>query len=272
MQATQILSASFLDILFENRNKEYGAYDLRKSYNKRLGSALLILLSSLGLLSTLFLLGSERTESPKVIAELPPNVTTVISQPDKIVLPQIKKVSSSVAIKTVHNATPLIVKDNTKPLPPPDITEIENAHIGFKASTGNSNTDIINPPSNIPGSNILAAPTSRAAPEDSVWLTVEIEASFPGGIAEWSKYLKKTIESRGDEFSNSDYGTCMVRFVVDKEGKVSDVIALTMKNTKLSEIAVQAIRKGPRWIPAIQNGHKVISYRTQPITVVDASE
>ena len=272
MQSSQILSATFLDILFENRNKEYGAYDLRKSYNRRLGIALLILLSTLALLSTLFLLGKDRTQIPKVIAELPPNVTTVISQPDKIILPEVKKVSSSVAIKTVHNATPLIVKDNTKPLPPPEITEIENAQTGFVASTGNHVSDMVHPPNNIPGSNVLAAPTSQHASEDSIRLTVEIEASFPGGISEWSKYLKKTIERRGDEFSSSDYGTCMVRFVVDKQGNVSDVVALTMKNTKLSEIAVQAIRKGPRWIPAIQNGHKVSAYRTQPITVVEAGE
>jgi protein TonB len=272
MQTAEILSSSFLDILFENRNKDYGAYDLRKSYNKRLGTALIILISTLALLATLFLLGNGRTEMPKIISVIPPNVITVISQPDKIIIPQIKKVSSSVATQTVHNATPLIVKDNTKPLPPPDITEIENANTGFKASTGNSNIDMINPPTDIPGSNVLAAPTSQRSSEDSIRITVEIEASFPGGISEWSKYLKRTIERNQGEFTPSDFGTCLIRFVVDKNGNVSNVIALSMQNTRLAEVAIKAIKNGPRWIPAIQNGHKVSAYRTQPITVIEENE
>lgn len=273
MQAAQILSYSFLDILFENRNKDYGAYDLRKSYNKRLAIALLILLSTLVLSASIFLLfGKEKADGPKVTWDTPPNTTTVITQPDKIIIPQPKKITASVVSKTVQSSTPLIVKDNTNPLPPPDITEIENAQPGFVTTPGNSITDVIGPPPNIPGSNVLPASIPRHEPEDSTYLTVEIEASFPGGISEWSKYLKRTIERHSDEFTSSDYGTCLIRFVVDKEGNVSDVKALTMQHSKLSELAVQAIKKGPRWIPAIQNGHKVNAYRTQPITMIEEAE
>ncbi len=60
-------------------------------------------------------------------------------------------------------------------------------------------------------------------------------------------------------------GQCRVRFIVDKEGNVSDVEAITMKGTKLAEVAVNAIRKGPRWKPAQQNGRFVKAFREQPI-------
>jgi protein TonB len=72
-----------------------------------------------------------------------------------------------------------------------------------------------------------------------------------------------------DEFTETDYGTCVVRFIVDKTGKVSHVEATTLKNTKLSEIATNAIRKGPNWIPAQQNGVYVNAYRFQPVTLTN---
>ncbi len=272
MQTAEILSSSFLDILFENRNKDYGAYDLRKSYNKRLGTSLLILLSILLLSALLFLFGNKSTNIPKVIPDIPPNITTVISQPDKIIIPQPKKINTSVVPQTFHNATPLIIKDNTKPLPSPDISEIENAHTGFKGIPGNSNIDLVNPYGNTPGSNTLVAPLSPHASEDSIRINVEIEASFPGGISEWSKYLKRTIERNQDEFTSADYGTCLVKFVVDKNGVVSDVKALSMQNTRLAEVAIKVIKNGPHWIPAFQNGHKVSAYRTQPITMIEENE
>jgi protein TonB len=59
----------------------------------------------------------------------------------------------------------------------------------------------------------------------------------------------------------------LVRFVVDVNGIVSDVTAMTLKGSKLAQIAVNAIRKGPNWIPAIQNGRSVTAYRTQPVTL-----
>ena len=55
-------------------------------------------------------------------------------------------------------------------------------------------------------------------------------------------------------------------FIVDKEGNVSSVEATTMKGTKLAEVAVNAIRRGPKWVPAQQNGRYVNAYREQPVT------
>ena len=61
-------------------------------------------------------------------------------------------------------------------------------------------------------------------------------------------------------------GTCVVQFIVDREGNISEVEALTMKGTKLAEICVNAIKRGPKWTPAEQNGRKVKAYRKQPVT------
>ena len=62
--------------------------------------------------------------------------------------------------------------------------------------------------------------------------------------------------------------TVVVQFIVDKEGKISDVKATTNHGHGMEEEAIKVIRKGPDWIPAIQNGRQVKAYRKQPITFV----
>jgi protein TonB len=102
----------------------------------------------------------------------------------------------------------------------------------------------------------------------SVYSTVEVEASFPGGNEAWAKYLSKTLRDNIDKLRKSDYGTCVVRFIVDVNGHVSDVEATTMKRSRLAKVAVEAIENGPKWDPAQQHGKFVKAYRLQPITIV----
>ncbi len=102
---------------------------------------------------------------------------------------------------------------------------------------------------------------------DSLFTREEKEATFRGGLSAWSRYISGRLSSNIDKFSESDYGTCIVRFVIDTDGKVSDVKATTMKGSKLAEVAVNAIAHGPKWIPAMQYGKLVKAYRLQPVTL-----
>ncbi|HRN73875.1 MAG TPA: energy transducer TonB, partial [Ginsengibacter sp.] len=60
-----------------------------------------------------------------------------------------------------------------------------------------------------------------------------------------------------------------MRFVVHTDGSISNIEVLTMKNTRLAEVAVNALRKGPKWIPARVNGKPVNAYWVQPVTLVN---
>jgi N-acetylmuramoyl-L-alanine amidase len=104
---------------------------------------------------------------------------------------------------------------------------------------------------------------------DKIFTKVENEASFPGGLQGWIKYISKAISDSIDKFTEADYGTCVVRFIVNTDGTVSDVVATTMKETELAKVSISAIRNGPKWIPASQNGHTVAAYRLQPITLTN---
>lgn len=104
---------------------------------------------------------------------------------------------------------------------------------------------------------------------DKLFTKVENEAAFPGGSQAWTKYIVTKITAVIDSLTEKDFGTCVVKFIVDKDGSITNVEATTMKDTRLAMIAVDAIKTGPKWIPATQNDHIVASYRLQPVTLTN---
>ncbi|MEO6893772.1 MAG: energy transducer TonB [Ginsengibacter sp.] len=268
MDANQILQTRFLDILFEGKNKLYGAYDLRKTYNQRISKALFSTMMIMLALIISFII-SKKFEKTKVI------ITTI--SPDNILKKMetekpksFPKLPTPVHLATVPYTRPVIVKKIVEP--PPDIHEIEAAVIGVKKIDGpKPGIGIVNPPTEITGSNVIAKPVHKES-EDNTFRPVEIEAKFPGGDEAWQKYIQRAIQRELDEFSETDYGTCVVKFMVDINGNVSNVEANTMKGSKLAEIAVSTIRKGPKWIPAMQNGRYVTAYRFQPVTLLSPNQ
>jgi protein TonB len=101
----------------------------------------------------------------------------------------------------------------------------------------------------------------RSEEDTKVYETVEIESYYPGGVESWKRFLLKNFRVP-DEVS----GTVIVKFIVDKEGNVSDVEAISGPDELKAE-AVRVIKKSGKWTPAIQNGRKVNSYKKQPIIV-----
>ena len=115
--------------------------------------------------------------------------------------------------------------------------------------------------------NVHAQTKKSDSTNNAILEKVEIEASFPGGPQAWVRYISNAINDNIKKFRRSDYGTCIVRFIVDKKGRISDVEATTMKKSRLAKVAVDAISNGPGWIPAQQNGKFVNAYRLQPVTL-----
>lgn len=268
METNKILSADILDILFEGKNKEYGAYELRKTYNKRIGLALIITAS----LALLIFVGS-------VIAKnIEDDSTTMLEvkdlsleqapkdEPPPPPPPPPPKLPPPPPIQTIQFTPPKIVKDEEVVKPPVENEKLEEAKVDVKTVEGVKDIGIVAPPVE-EKSQVVEAPKVVAEDEDKVFTKVEIEAKFPGGDAGWTRYVKKAIETNMDELTEAgESGTCRVRFIVSKDGSVSNVEATTMKGTKLAEIAVNVIRKGPNWTPAQQNGRHVNAYREQPVT------
>ena len=100
-------------------------------------------------------------------------------------------------------------------------------------------------------------------PKNLVFTKVETDAAFPGGDEEWLKYI--TTEIKKEKLHQKDFGTCIIKFIVNKDGTTSDVTATTMKGSRLAKISINAIKNGPNWIPAQQNGQSVNAFHMQTV-------
>ena len=112
---------------------------------------------------------------------------------------------------------------------------------------------------------------------DEVMTKVSKDADFPGGGSSWTRYITREIERNIDELQDDGRsGTVVVLFIVDKDGAVSDVRALPCTEAGVSDclgpesvlakMAVNAIRRGPNWIPAELDGRKVKAYKRQTLS------
>jgi hypothetical protein len=109
---------------------------------------------------------------------------------------------------------------------------------------------------------------------DSVFSREEKEASFPGGDKEWRNYLMKNLNASVPVNNRAPEGTytVIVKFIVSSDGTLSDVKAETKKGYGMEEEVLRLIKNGPKWIPGVQYGRKVNSYRRQPVTFVVQSQ
>lgn len=275
MEGNKILNASLLDIIFDGRNKMYGAYELRSKYSSRLWRALLITASVAILIMVASVLFA-KLEGPKSKKEIQVKEVEMVDvkqeQPVEPPPPPPPKPPDPPKIEMAKFTPPKVVKDEeVKPEEEmKEVEELKDVAISTVNQEGTKDLGIVAPPVEDKGG-VVAAP--KVEDEDKVFQKVEIEAQFPGGEKAWTKYISREINRYIDELQEAGKtGTCLVQFIVDKDGNISDVEALTMKGTKLAEICVNAIRKGPKWTPAVQNGRKVKAYRKQPVTFQLAEE
>mgnify|MGYP001544664360 CR=1 FL=1 len=97
----------------------------------------------------------------------------------------------------------------------------------------------------------------------------DAQCTFPGGPSAWQRYVTRAIMAQLDAFTDEDYGTVLLRFVVDTSGNITDLETLCMKNTMLAKVVFNVIKNGPQWVPAEYNGKKIKAIRIQPVTIAN---
>lgn len=269
MEANKILSADLLDLVFEGRNKEYGAYQLRKTYNRRITRALLITAS----VAILALLGSFLANKFKSNDDDKLNIKEVTMQEiqqeeDKPEPPPPPppKPPDPPKIEMAKFTPPKIVKDEEVQEPPPEVKELEEKKIDVINQEGIKDEGIVAPAVIDEGKGVVEE--KKEEDENKIFEKVEIEASFKGGEGAWRKYLERNLNGNTPVDNGAPEGTytVYVQFVVSKDGSISDVRPLTNHGYGMESEAVRVIKKGPAWTPAVQNGRSVNAYRKQPIT------
>jgi periplasmic protein TonB len=267
MEPNQIKDADILDILFEGRNKDYGAYELRKTYDRRIKKAMFMTGAVVGLLCIgYFVAGGTKGKVGPLKDE--GEVTLVeVKEPDKpLPLPPPPKLPPQ-QVATIRLTTTRIVPDNqVKPdEKPPENEQANDMKIGTANVKGAAYDNIDAPPVSDGGKGVVEAPAKKDD-DDGIFRSVEIESSFPGGIQAWARFLNKNLRYPDEAMNNGTEGTVMVQFIVDRDGHISDAVAISgPENGGLREEAIRVIKKSGQWTPAVQNGRYVKSYKRQPV-------
>jgi protein TonB len=273
MEMNQLVRADILDILFDGRNKDYGAYELRKTYNQRLVQALFMTAGLCILFFGTYLPAARFGYAKPVLSpdkgiydltDIPliKNQKVEVLPRPRLSQPQIRQA------KAISIAPPRILPDDE--IDPKERPQ-ENADAP-DARIGNTNT----PETGAFGDGGPGQGGSGAGPneitgvseeskKDIIFTKVEIESTYPEGSEAWRRFLIKNF--RYPEAADGAQGTVIVQFIVDREGNVSNVEAISGP-MELREEAVRVIRKSGKWTPAIQNGAKVASYKKQPIVIM----
>lgn len=272
MEILQIPQADLLDILFDGRNKNYGAYDLRKTYNNRLKKSLALTVSLCLLLIGAYTLAGKLAGSPSKFILASPDI--ILSEPpvlEKTVeIPKAmpKPPSKPPEVATLKDFVPQITVD--KDVKPEDVPhtqdDLDHTRLGALDKTGTfEDGPVASSPGNGEKNGILKAPLQKEMEDNGIFRSVEIESAYIGGISAWKKFIDRTFRYPQQAEANQITGTVIVEFVVDKEGKVSNVQAINGPE-ELRQEAIRVIQKSGRWVPAIQNGRNVNSFKRQPIT------
>jgi protein TonB len=118
---------------------------------------------------------------------------------------------------------------------------------------------------------VINKPKKTDYKSDSIIFTrVEVEAQFPGGYNAWSTYLKKNLKGDTPVKNGAPAGryNVVIKFIVSWDGKIKGIVPETKHSYGMEEEVMRIIAKGPKWIPASQNGKNVNSYKRQVVTFV----
>lgn len=266
-----ITSETRNEAVFENRNKSYGAYEIRKNYNNRIILIMIGFVVGIGGISattiayvrTMSVAPAKTTEHMTIIELIPEDKKTI---PEKKVEPA--------KTSPIEN-TETIVTEGTTGNPATTFTFIEpivkqtgeeNPMIGDPKIPAGTSTVIGGTPFGIPGGTSDSVSVTRVGTTTVEPTTFpEVYAEFPGGINAMRKYVEQTIDLSGISGGAKVY----MRFVVDVDGSISGIRVASKKGDceGCEAAAIDVIRSMPKWKPGKINGEPVKSYYNFPITI-----
>lgn len=260
--SNEALQPDLLEMLFEYRNKAYGAYYLRRAYGDTLRRAVLITVTAVGILCSFSFLRAEPTKNTVTKVEAKFDETVKDFEPIKkepIAPPKIKVVTPVAPMKQFV-ALKLKPDDQVqKETPPPTDNELKNTQIGDKDVKGDPNAKP-NPIDTGDGEDMNKIPNIVVKPrvdEDEPFVFVEQMPEFPGGQKALLEYLAKNTQYPEIARENGYEGTVALSFVVNQDGKISDITIMRDVPGGCGAEAVRVIKSMPAWKPGRQNGNVV---------------
>lgn len=260
------------EIVFEHRNKEYGAYDLRSSYRRILTRSMIIgtlifciaAITPFVVMKIKQLAAKEKTEVDANLIEILPEeqVKEEIVEKEETPPPPPPKVEEKIEI--IQNVVPEPVKAPKVETPPPPISEQLKTTTGLINQEGVKQTAHIPPPVQAPPK--AAAVESKAPSTTEVYESVDQEAEFPGSLNSFRNKIGENFDNSAMEGGEGSLKTT-VTFIVERDGTISDVKA-SGSNSDFNSEAVRTVKSiRTKWVPAKINGQPVRQRFRLPLTM-----
>ena len=258
-----LLNNNWLEIVFEGRNKSYGAYDLRKSVTKNsikafiIGTIIFAVLVSIPTLMRMIPDAQEDTtlDQKIITAKMPPkkekpkeNLPPPPPPPPKV--DQVKFVKPVVAKADEVVEEIVVIKD------------LKDKNIGKETIKGDPDAELTVEPV---GTGVAAV----VEEDNSVYNVagIEVKPDFPGGLEKFYAFVGKNYQAPEEEGLK---GKVYVTFVVEKDGSLTDIKVVRDIGYGTGKEALRVLNKCPRWTPGEQNGKKVRCTFSLPINIQSA--
>ena len=251
-----------LEIVFENRNHDYGAYLIRRRYNRTILFAFLSTLTFAMLLAL----------TPTILAWIYPEKISTGERVREVVVDLMTIDPKEEVFAQKKDEPKEEFKSKTTPAGPTEqftnLKVSDNDSSNIKTQDQLSNT-VVATKTNKSDSTNTSEPLPVTKPSgggQEVMKWAEVMPSFVGGEEAMMEYLRKTIKFPAAAREEGITGTVYVKFVVNKSGEVVNVELLRGIGGGCEEVAIKAIRNMPKWNPGMQNGEPVNVQYNLPIS------
>ena len=262
MEPTTLLRAGYLDIIFDNRNKKYGGYELRKHYNQRIGKSVTFLLLGLGALISFSFITSHKTETlySRTIA-IAPKIIDIVP-PKQILKPTVCPRPLTPSHIHTQAFTEPVITENDLVKPEQQMTENKSmiGQPGLANAIGDS-AGISDVTAHGTGTGIITQPTNTNKP--FVWVE-----QMPQFVGDMDAYMNSHLKYPEAARATGIEGRVTIGFVVNEDGAVSEARVLRGIGGGCDEEALKMVSGMPKWKPGKQNGNAVKVFFTLPVNFV----
>ena len=275
MSQIDLIDNRWSDIMFENRNKEYGAYVLRRQTTARNIKSIIAVLIIFALVMV-YMVAKNAYDDYQAKHQAQTQVTELTALQEqkkeakverKEIVKQEKVEQVVEKVKSSIKFTAPVIKKDDEVRPEDEMKsqdEIMNSKVavGFATVIGNDeNGEVLKAKEAL-----VTEPVKPKEEENKVFDVVEQMPSFPGGMAALMAYLQKSIKYPPVAEENGIQGRVVCTFVVERDGSVTDVKVAKSVDPSLDKEAVRVVSAMPKWIPGKQNGQSVRVKYTLPVT------
>jgi periplasmic protein TonB len=248
------------DIVFDGRNQNYGAFEIRRSYNRTVSFVVAGVFGFSVLLWGIKSFVDNRPEDAELAVDYS-NIKVDITPPPPAeeTPPPPPPPPPPPMVEMVKFVPPVIKDDAVEEEPQKLQEEVKDANVSTKDQEGEK--DVVAPPTDNAGT----GPAEPAAPE--IFTVVEEMPEFPGGVTEMAKFIQKNLQYPTMAREAGLSGKCFLKFVVNGSGNISDVTVLkgVPGCAECDKEAIRVVKAMPNWKGGKQNGRPVNVYYNLPI-------